>query len=167
MIIYWWVVWFLRIASLIAALIVISVIISALQQHRSVVLPNGLIAQNHIFLGPRILSSNGEQILIEGYDNVCFTENYIEARGMVPIDVRTGVKVAEHLKSEAYEELNDEFGRCDGYIRSRVEISFLLSQVSPHQRFSCSARNFVNPNLKNKAWLDRPCDPYVPFPEHT
>ena len=139
-------------------LLVGSVFVALLEREKWVTLPNGFVLK-----GRSLLSADFRSILAADVEFTCFDDRFLivtsKTRGQGGLfDAETRKQTSEKDHPEIYQPGGLRYGpkSCNGSYTGWVGAGLLGGDPFPFQP-SCDRVNRENPNLKDKAWLDRPC----------
>ena len=123
-------------------------------------LPNGFVIK-----GSSLLAPGDRRMLVEEVEFLCFDDRFVEASSKIRgqgglFDAKSGGAVSREDHPEIYQPGGLEHGNggCNGYYTGFVGPGLLTPGNRPPFLPSCAWVNRANPNLKDKAWLDRPCE---------
>jgi hypothetical protein len=144
----------------VAIVILIGLRIWWTDQAKSVTLPNGFILS-----GENLVSPDRKTILATDLEFICFDDRFLSASSRQPgqsglFDGLTGARTSSDDHPEIYQPggLKQGGQGCNGYYTWLIGPNLLMD--GNHAPFlpPCLSVNRANPALKDKAWLDRPCD---------
>lgn len=126
---------------------------------REVTLPNGFILR-----GETLLASD-RRLLVTDLEFVCFDDHFLIAtsvrRGQGGLfEATTQSRVPYDQHPEIYEPGGLKYGpaTCNGYYTGMLGAGLIHGERPPFLP-NCGWVNRDNPNLQNRAWLERPCVP--------
>lgn len=128
----------------------------------SVTLPNGMILRREFDFQwterGDLYAADGGTLLARDVEFVCFDDRYVQAGRL--FDAETGGPVAFEDRPEINEGHGLRAGRggCNGYYTGMLGPGLLYDGLEAPFLPPCEWRNFDNPTLKDRAWLNRPCE---------
>lgn len=149
-----------RILLICTALLVLGVIfVRWSNRERPVTLPNGFVLYDDTLFTP-----DGMTTLAGDIEFVCFDDRFLvvisKTRGQSGLfDAQTRSEVSKEAHPEIFQPGGLKYGRqaCNGYYTAMIGPGLLRGDPSPFQPY-CDYVNHDNHALKDKAWLNRPCD---------
>jgi hypothetical protein len=124
------------------------------------VLPNGFVLRDQ-----DVLTSDRRTVLVTDAELLCFDDRFLFATsldrdhgGLFDAQSQNRVKAADHPEIDAPGGLNYGRQSCNGYYTAWVGPGLLQDGAEWPFMPSCYSVNHANTALRDRSWLNRPCD---------
>lgn len=163
-----WLVWGISVLAL--ALLAVSTAGWLTRFSDSVTLPNGFVLKREADLWFRdrhdMFADDGRTPIARDIEGVCFNDHFVEVYsykrghgGLYDAATNGRVPPAEFDEGLKASGLSVKGKTCNGYFTGMLGPGLLYDGMRAPFLPSCAWRNLENPELADRRWFERPCDP--------
>lgn len=106
-----------------------------------------------------LYSSDGSTLIVRDVDLVCFDDRHVDIGYYIFDGAAGGRRLSEdEARTVRAAGLDQPTGRCNGYFTAMVGPELLYPDNASPFLPSCERRNRSNPSLRNREWLNWPCE---------